>query len=462
MWLAVTTMRASVMACKFGLAIFISRYLDLASLGMYGLIVGAAAIGPVVICMGVSNVLVREAVTMTPGQLTDGLRHYWCFLAAAYALLVPPAVLFALALNGSWLWTVVVVVMVFEHLGSDIFQLLSNLERPLLANISAFLRGAAWILMYVPLAVWNPHLRSLPVLIGFWLAGDILALLLFAGASRTWPWKSAFSLPFRPAWITTNIRKSLIIYVSDISFVVSQYFDRYLVTLFLGLEFAGVYVLYWTVGNSVVTFISMAVVQQQRPFLIKAHHEGGAAAHRRLSARFMRTIAASTLALALVLGGAFQAALPLLGQPLAADHFAAFWLIMAGMVARSVADFGASALFAARRDRLMTLTNVVAVAGIVLAQAALLPLAGLYGAGAAILLTFSAITLWRHRLLFGDSPAAINGRQHLFTTAARDADARKLLPSAPRHTEVDGRQVWPGVPNTSSVRMTPRLHPNPE
>jgi hypothetical protein len=44
----------------------------------------------------------------------------------------------------------------------------------------------------------------------------------------------------------------------------------------------------------------------------------------------------------------------------------------------------------------------------VLAQGLLLPFAGLYGAGAAILFTFSAITLWRYKLLF--SPAS-DGRQ---------------------------------------------------
>ena len=67
---------------------------------------------------------------------------------------------------------------------------------------------------------------------------------------------------------------------------------------------------------------------------------------------------------------------------------------------RNISDFGAMALFTSRRDRMMTLTSLTAVIALMLAQGLLLPLAGLNGAGAAILLTFSAITVWRYRLLF--------------------------------------------------------------
>jgi O-antigen/teichoic acid export membrane protein len=59
------------------------------------------------------------------------------------------------------------------------------------------------------------------------------------------------------------------------------------------------------------------------------------------------------------------------------------------------------ALFTARRDNLMTLTNIAAVVALVISQIVLLPIAGLYGGGAAILIAFGAIAIWRHWLLFG-------------------------------------------------------------
>jgi O-antigen/teichoic acid export membrane protein len=299
--------------------------------------------------------------------------------------------------------------MLFEHFGSDLFLLLSSLERPALANVSAFLRGAAWILVYVPVAVWDPALRSNVVLFEFWLGGSVSAFLLFVWASRSWPWRAAFSLPFKLAWITTTIRKAFLIYVSDLSFVGSQYLDRYLVTLFLGLQLTGVYFLYWSVANAVGTFVSMVVFQIQRPRLIRAYHDGGALAHRQLTGKFMQTTISATTVFSIAVGCVFYLVLPFLKQPTSiADHATAFWMIMAGMALRIIADFGGMALFTSHRDHMMTLTNLAAVILLVLAQGLLLPLAGLYGAGAAILFTFSAITLWRCKLLF--SPAS-DGKQ---------------------------------------------------
>jgi O-antigen/teichoic acid export membrane protein len=405
--IAIVAMRASIIACKFALVIFIGRFLDLSSLGLYGLAAGAIAVGPVVISLGMVHLIMREAVTVPVGRLTNNLRHYWCFVTSVYVLMLALAVLATIIPGISQLWFFVITIMLFEHFGSDTFQLLSNLERPLLANTTAFLRGAAWILVYVPIAVWKPDFRSMIVLFEFWLAGSVSAFLLFAWTSRSWPWKEAFLLPFEPAWITAKIKSAFILYVSDLCFIASQYLDRYLVTLFLGLRIAGVYFLYWSAANAVSTFVSMAVLQIQRPRLIKAHHDGGTPAHRQLTIRFMRTTIAATALFAAATGGAFSILLPYLKQPAVADYLVAFWLIMAGMALRNIADFGAMALFTAHRDRAMTLTNAIAVIVLTLAQGVLLPAAGLYGAGAAILFTFSVIAGWRYKLLFKPSLAAI-------------------------------------------------------
>jgi O-antigen/teichoic acid export membrane protein len=122
-------------------------------------------------------------------------------------------------------------------------------------------------------------------------------------------------------------------------------------------------------------------------------------------------MALANAALSIAVGLSFQMLLPWPGQPALADHLPAFWLIVAGMAARCLADFEAMGLFIAHRDRLTTLTNVVSVGVLAIAQTILLPLAGLYGAGGAILITFGGIMLWRYRLLFGSPLASPESRQ---------------------------------------------------
>jgi O-antigen/teichoic acid export membrane protein len=402
--IVVLAMRVSILACKLGLAIFVGRYLDLSSLGLFGLCTGVVAVGPSLVGMGMVHVIMRDAVMLPLPQLTDQLRHYWSFVALMYTFALAAVILATQFLGGSQVWALVIAITLFEHFGNDVFQLLSNLQRPLLANTSAFIRGAGWILLYVPLAIWQPGLRSMPALLCFWLAGSVIALLLFFWRSRSWPWLPPERKPIRPGKIVTTIRQGFVIYLSDLGFIASQYIDRYLVSFFLGLEAAGLYFLYWSAANAVNTFVSIAVLQVQRPILIKAHVQGGTQAHQRLILSFMGTTVLSTIALSVATGMAFHLLLPFLKQPAAGQFLGAFWLIMAGMALRNTADFGAMALFTSRRDRIMTLSNVAAVAGLAVTQSALLPLMGLNAAGTAMIATFGAITIWRCALLYDGAP----------------------------------------------------------
>ncbi|MDX3965454.1 MAG: polysaccharide biosynthesis protein [Bradyrhizobium sp.] len=399
--LMVMAMRASVMGCKFGLALFIARYLDLSSLGLYGLAAGAIAAVPTVVNLGMNHLLMRDAVTASTSETIDGMRHHWCFVAFAYAVLLTITTLVTVLFGTPPLWIIIVAVIMFEHVGNDIFYLLSSLQRHVWANAISFIRGAAWILIYVPLAIWDPSFRSLSYLFGFWLVGGVASVGLFASLSRSWPWLASFSRPFRLRVITDAIQKSFLMLLSDVGFITSQYIDRYLITLFLGLKVAGIYFLFWTVGNSATTFLALVHQQKQRPSLISAYRTSGPSAHRLLAWRFLQTTALATAVLSTVIGLTFQVLLPWVAQPALVAQWPAFWLIVAGLAVRYMADFGALALFTAHLDRLTTVTNLASVGILVLVQLALLPIAGLHGAGAAILLTSLVIALWRYWLLFG-------------------------------------------------------------
>ena len=66
----------------------------------------------------------RDAVTLSLRQVTIELRHYWCFTISLYALLLSFAALMVIAINVSVLTFMILVIMLFEHLGNNVFQLL--------------------------------------------------------------------------------------------------------------------------------------------------------------------------------------------------------------------------------------------------------------------------------------------------------------------------------------------------
>jgi O-antigen/teichoic acid export membrane protein len=409
--LIIMAMRASVMGTKFALALFIAHYLDLSSLGLYGLASGAIAIVPVIVNTGMNHLLMRNAVTASADELTDSMRHHWTFVFSVYAVLLASAVVITVTFGTPALWLLIVTAMLFEQVGNDVFYLLSSIQNHVSANAIAFLRSAAWILVYIPLAAWDPTLRTLSYLFTFWLAGGLLSLVLFVYLSWSWPWRAAFSLPFRASVVTGTLRNSVLFYVSDLSFIASQYVDRYLVSLFLGIEAAGIYFLFWTVANAATAFLGLVLGQKQRPLLINAYKAGGLPAHSQLARHFLQTTILATAALSIALAAVFQLLAPWLKQASLAGHWTAFWLIVAGIAFRYVTEFLGMGLFTAHRDKITTLTNVVSVCVLVVAQIILLPITGLHGAGGAILITFAGMALWRYQLLFGFSLVPPHSRQ---------------------------------------------------
>ncbi len=394
------SMRCMILVCKFGLAFFIGKYLDLASLGIFGLAAGAASFGPIVFGLGLIQVIMRDAVTLSLERVVERVLAYWCLVALLYGVILVAAVLTTVATGAPWLVVLVCGIVVFEHLGNDIVQLYSYREQPLWANGNAFIRGGLWIMVYVPVALLFPSFRSLSCVLGFWLAGSALAFVIFLLATRDWPWRTALSGELTPAWMKATIRRSLVIYVSDLSFAASQQIDRYVVTAFLGLRLAGVYFLYWSAANAVSNLVSVSVLQIERPRLIKAFHEG-VAQHRRLVRSVMRVTVLSSLGFSLIVVCGVLLFLPLMKQQAVTQYPGALALIMAGIIVRNIADVGAMGLFTAHRDGITTVTNCAAVLGLLASQVILLPVAGLYGAGAAILIAFGAVSIQRHVLLFG-------------------------------------------------------------
>jgi O-antigen/teichoic acid export membrane protein len=409
--LIVMAMRASIMGSKFALAIFIAHYLDLSSLGLYGLASGAIAVVPAIVNTGMNHLLMRNAVTASTHEVTDSMRHHWAFVFSVYAILLTLTVVITAIFGTPVLWILIVAAMLFEQVGNDVFYLFSSMQHHVSANAVAFIRGAAWIFFYIPLAIWDPNFRTLPQLFMFWLAGGVLSMVVFVHLSWSWPWRAVFSLPFKVSVITDTLRKSLLFYVSDLGFVASQYVDRYLVSLFLGMKAAGLYFLFWTVANASTAFLGLVLGQKQRPLLITSYRTGGLPAHNRLTRRFLQTTVLASAVLGIAVGSAFQILSPWLKQASLAGHWPAFWLLVAGITFRYLADFLGLALFTAHRDQITTVTNVVSVFALVIAQVLFLPVAGLYGAGGAILITFGGISLWRYWLLFGFSLESPLSRQ---------------------------------------------------
>lgn len=396
--LLIAGMRFATLGIKFVLTLFIAHQLGLEALGLYGLITGVTIILPTLASMGLISLVAREMVTQTLPELTRSMRHYATVVGAFYgAVLLPVAIVAGIYTDHLWLSLATLVLTVFEHANNDAFSMLINRKRALLANVLFFIRAGGWMFVYIPLAYAVPALASIPVLMGFWFAALVVSLSVFAYSTRTWPWLEHRHERARHTWVwfKSYAPRSAKFLLSDLSNAGGQYADRYLITAFLGLQFTGIYVLFWSITNAVYNLVNTGTLQINRPHLIEARHKGDEVAFKAVFRRM--TIGSLGMAAGLGLAGAvvFPFLLPYLQRPLAESYVPVLWILLVSLMIRTGFDLLGNLLYATGRDKSLVATNMSILPLTVVSNLLLLPWLGIYGAALAAVVTQCGVMLAR-------------------------------------------------------------------
>lgn len=389
MALTVMCLRGMSLMAKFALTLFIARFMDLETVGLYGLIAGIAVVFPVIASLGLIRILSRNAVSQQLDEITRTLRQYWRIQAAVYAMVAVVGFMAGSYFDQVALVMIVIAIVFLEHVNGDLFVLLNHVLQPRLANGLMFVRTAGWITLFIAFSVLFPTLRDLRSLLEFWIAGGVLAILGFGLATRHWPWLRPRAVPEHRDWLARDFRASRILYVNDIANTVAQYTDRYLVGLFMGLEFTGVYVVFWSIGNALSNLVDTGVIQISGPKLIGAHaRQDGTfwTVYRQLLVETVTISVAIAVAAALLV----HLAIPYLQRPLLAEWLPVLWLILLGFVLRMVYEVQGSVFYSRHKDHLILFSGLLVIGLSIGANIVLIPLFALYGAAIAIVVSYFA------------------------------------------------------------------------
>jgi O-antigen/teichoic acid export membrane protein len=386
------TMRSMTIAVKFALTLFITRYLGLAELGLYGIITSIAALGPVLLGFGVANNLGREAARHGAASIALPVLQYFLFLVPAYA---------GLCVIGMAVWPdragwlcLLAVLLFLDHLQTEMFSLMTLTGSAYEANVAYFIRFALWSIVYIPLALFEPGLRNLTTVLAFWLAGCVVATALTLVFTRHWRWGSAARRLRTSKLQLPHQSGSMALYVADSVNASFVYLDRYIVGLFLNVQAIGIYVLYWSITNALNNIITISVVQIKRGELVKVAHVGGDSLHRALV-----SVCFSSGALALAMGAMATVMMyfvvPHLGRPEVVAYLPLMFILCAGLLLRTIYEVIGISFYAYGRDDL-TLYSVVGVLVVALVLNLWLdPTVGIWGAGLALAVSYAAGVIGR-------------------------------------------------------------------
>ena len=395
--LTLLVVRAGATIAKFLLAIYTARYLSLADLGIYGLLVGATTIVPAVLGLGMTEWVMRKIVDLPRAQALPMIVSRLSLTLCLHLVIQPLAFLLDVQLGEPIPLPIAVLsgaILMLENLGAQAADMLIARRRVFLAYWLTFLRMGFWPIPVMVLGLLYPEMRTLECLLMGWLAMLVVSwIILFGMLLSKGRWRHA-----RPerSFLSHNLHSSFTLYVKDISGTVSTFLDRFLISAFLGLELTGVYTLYWSIASVMHSLAVFSVVQAQLPLLVAAGQSADRNAFPALERRLQIELGGWVLLLALGTALATPMFLPFLDQPLVQAYLPVFWVVLGATLLRVGADGYGFVLLALSRDRAIAAIAVAGAAVSAVLNLILTPLAGLMGAAVAYVITSGGLFAARY------------------------------------------------------------------
>lgn len=383
---------------KFALSLYLLKYIGLAELGIYGLLVAAATAVPAILGFGLSDWTTRQCIGLPSDEAVSlaGTRLAFTVLVHCVA---QPVFWIANAYLGepipSHFAILIGLILVLEHLGADANGPLIARHRVVLSNFAIFLRSGAWPLAIIAIGLMYPPARSLTWVLAAWLAGLVVMMLVLSCLALGGRWRL---LRMRVDWLRDALRGSWPFYLSDVSSVSSLYADRFIISFFAGLDLTGIYVFFWSAANVVHSVTVYGAFHPRVPLLVKAAKVGDRAVLSKQLIRLQGMILAWALLLSCCLWIGVELFLQTGVRPQLNGHLMLFVLIILAALLRILADTYHFVLYALRRDRAIALVNVALAVGSPVLNAFLIPTAGLMGAVFASIMTAAGLLVARRAL----------------------------------------------------------------
>jgi O-antigen/teichoic acid export membrane protein len=385
-------LRGAGLVFRFALTVFIAKFLDLESLGFASFLFAAVVAAPGLLSFGLHYQLNRNIIGRPLEEAGPRLRDR---LALDAILVITAAVVVgALALGGQLqavrhglatsIALAAFLLIAMELISTDIHLGLISLGQSTVANAFLFFRSSSWAPLFIGAAFLFADLRSLSALLAFWLCGFAFGFGYLGRALKGWPWRAIMHKPTDFPWLLRDLRRSLMVYTSDVSVLLAQYADRAIIGALLGVREAGIYFFYWSLAAGVGQLIYTSVVQVSLPRMAQAWGRQSPGEFVAL----LRSNLLRALAWSAFLGVACTAfvtfLVPHLNEPAIAASLHFLPILLLGAAFKIGGDLLAQALYVIGRDHAVAALKYVSAGGALIFTFACIAAFGLDGAPVAM------------------------------------------------------------------------------
>lgn len=404
MRLANLALRLASLVGKFGLSLFVARFLNLSELGIYGIVFAISMFMVAFIGGRIDYELCRRIALDTKEDAARLLRDQTIFFFLNFLAVFPFFVVagcLGMAEFGLPIALCTWAICCLESYSNLLFVNTYALGRPLIANFAFFVRSGLWAFMAMAALFCFPGLRTLWTVLLLWIAGSALSIVYNLSTLDFLKWPSLRHSPVGWGALRKGLEVSFLIWIGSIGLAGGTYFDRIVLSAYLDLRTVGVATFYASFGNSVVTLVASSCLAVALPKLMRLVDQKDWIGFW----RELRSAGWSICLIGLLFCIGIAIIVPysafILQKPEIYSNRFTLWFLMGGAMLRIFAEGAFFGLYVLRLDVSIWTGNIAFLVLSLAANICFIAIFGMIGLGIAnilIALFLLAFRLWRLRV----------------------------------------------------------------
>jgi len=378
---------------KLLILIFITKYLSVEELGVYGLFITSITLVLYLLGMDFYMFNTREILAKKYLDRLQLIRDQFIFHLIMYVLILPLLfILFVYNILPKEYIIYFYLIVIFEHLSQEFFRLFITLSHQIFANFILLIRTAFWV--YVLMALWFFDIKDVAnlfsIFTGWFLGALVSVFIAFIYLKKIYRTSKALE-KIDWEWIRNGFFISLPFFIGTIGLKLIEFSDRYMIDYFMTKEDVGIYVFFSSISNTMVVFVSTLVTMVYYPKLVSYYQNEDDANYKNTLHFFKRNTLIFTFIGSFGIMILIYPLLTLINKAQFSQEIEILWLLVCANLFFNLSTVPHFVLFAMKKDKLIrNITLLAAFINIVL-NFFLIQYAGLLGAAVATFVSFLSV-----------------------------------------------------------------------
>ncbi|MGQ7274399.1 lipopolysaccharide biosynthesis protein [Marinobacter sp. V034] len=351
-------LRGLTLGIKFIFILSLAVFLPPETVGLYGLVAVTVAYSIYFVGIEFYTFSTRDIVARPKSEWSGLLMSQAFFFVLMYVLVLPAfSVFFWLEMLPWEIFVYFLLLVVLEHLSTELTRLLVVIGRPLLATVVIFTKQALWAVLFT-FSMWlDPELRNINALMVFWMLGASVATAIGVVPLLRLNWSGVLKR-IDLKWLRHGILVAVPLLISSVAVKSLFTFDRYAFEGLNNLALLGAYSVYMGVASAMLSFMESGVFVFYYPKMMKSYKQNNFEEFERAYQDLRKQ---SVLWLSILVLGASTAGVvifPYIDEPVYAENIMLFLTIIVAVALFIVGYVFQFGLYATARDRDIVTANL--------------------------------------------------------------------------------------------------------